>query len=143
MSPTSNKLWFCPPRAGCLITRGRKSPLPRPASAAPVIGPYDFQLVAHTACFIYAAGAFKTGSFTLASKPIPGVYNVGLTMNLAASGAPCWNQGAPHCDRSVPDEKHIYAILVDRSGQVLWRAEGDFDEAKALSLQEVLKPGNR
>ena len=36
---------------------------------------------------------------------------------------------------SMPDEKRIYAILVDRSGRVLWRAEGDFDEAKAASLQ--------
>jgi hypothetical protein len=42
----------------------------------------------------------------------------------------------------IPDEKHIYAILVDRSGRVLWRAEGDFDEAKAASLQEALMRGN-
>ena len=39
---------------------------------------------------------------------------------------------------SLPDEKRIYAILVDRSGKVLWRAEGDFDEAKAASLQRAL-----
>ena len=44
---------------------------------------------------------------------------------------------------SLPDEEHIYAILVDRSGRVLWRAEGDFDEAKGASLQEVLRRGNR
>jgi len=44
---------------------------------------------------------------------------------------------------SLPNEEHIYAILVDRSGRVLWRAEGDFDEAKGASLQEVLKRGNR
>jgi len=39
---------------------------------------------------------------------------------------------------SLPDEKRIYAILVDRSGRVLWRTEGDFDEAKAASLQRAL-----
>ena len=44
---------------------------------------------------------------------------------------------------SLPDEKNIYAILVDRSGRVLWRAEGDFDEAKGASLQQVLARGNR
>lgn len=42
---------------------------------------------------------------------------------------------------SIPDEKRISAILIDRSGQVLWRAEGDFDEAKAASLQRVLARG--
>src|SRR5271157_1867700 len=42
----------------------------------------------------------------------------------------------------LPTEKTIYALLVDRSGNVLWRAEGDFDEAKAASLREALKgPG--
>jgi hypothetical protein len=41
------------------------------------------------------------------------------------------------------DENRIYAILVDRSGRVLWRAEGDFDEAKAASLHGVLTRGNR
>ena len=44
---------------------------------------------------------------------------------------------------NIPDEKRIYAILVDRSGRVLWRAEGDFDEAKAASLQAVLTPGKQ
>jgi hypothetical protein len=39
---------------------------------------------------------------------------------------------------NLPDEKQIYAVLVDRSGRVLWRAEGDFDEAKAASLRQVL-----
>jgi hypothetical protein len=38
----------------------------------------------------------------------------------------------------LPDEKQIYALLVDRSGCVLWRAEGDFDEAKAAGLEEAL-----
>jgi hypothetical protein len=40
---------------------------------------------------------------------------------------------------NLPDEKQIYAILVDRSGKVLWRAEGDFDETKAAGLQEALR----
>jgi hypothetical protein len=44
---------------------------------------------------------------------------------------------------NLPDEKHIYAILVDRSGRVLWRAQGDFDETKAASLQEGLTGGRR
>ena len=39
----------------------------------------------------------------------------------------------------LPDEKQIYALLVDRSGCVLWRAEGDFDEAKAAGLEEALR----
>ena len=38
----------------------------------------------------------------------------------------------------LPDEKQIYAVLVDRSGRVLWRSAGDFDETKAVSLHEVL-----
>ena len=38
----------------------------------------------------------------------------------------------------IADEKQIYAILIDRSGRVLWRAEGDFDEAKGASLQDTL-----
>ena len=40
---------------------------------------------------------------------------------------------------NLPDEKQIYAVLVDRAGCVLWRAQGDFDEAKASSLQEALR----
>jgi hypothetical protein len=39
---------------------------------------------------------------------------------------------------NIPDEKRIYAILVDRSGRILWRAEGDFDEAEAAGLEKVL-----
>jgi hypothetical protein len=39
---------------------------------------------------------------------------------------------------NLPDEKQIYAILIDRSGRVLWRAAGDFDEAKAASLEMAL-----
>ena len=44
---------------------------------------------------------------------------------------------------NIPDEKRIYAILVDRSGRVLWRAEGDYDEAKAASLQAALTAGKQ
>jgi hypothetical protein len=40
---------------------------------------------------------------------------------------------------NLPDENQIYAILVDRTGRVYWRAEGDFDEAKAASLQQALR----
>jgi hypothetical protein len=36
-------------------------------------------------------------------------------------------------------EKTVYALLVDRSGSVLWRAEGTFDEAKGESLRRALK----
>ena len=43
----------------------------------------------------------------------------------------------------LPDENRIYAILVDRTGQVHWRAEGDFDEAKAVSLQQALSQASR
>ncbi len=39
---------------------------------------------------------------------------------------------------NLPDEKQIYAVLIDRSGHVLWRAAGDFDEAKAASLEMAL-----
>jgi hypothetical protein len=39
---------------------------------------------------------------------------------------------------NLPDENRIYAILVDRKGQVHWRTDGDFDEAKAASLQRAL-----
>jgi len=39
---------------------------------------------------------------------------------------------------NLPGEKQVYAVLVDRSGRVLWRAAGDFDEAKAASLEVAL-----
>lgn len=38
----------------------------------------------------------------------------------------------------ISSENTIYALLVDRSGNVLWRAEGVFDEAKAESLRAFL-----
>jgi hypothetical protein len=39
---------------------------------------------------------------------------------------------------NLPNEKTIYALLVDRSGNVLWRADGVFDETKAESLRQAL-----
>ncbi len=45
----------------------------------------------------------------------------------------------------ITDEKRIYCFLVDRTGRVLWRTEGAFEESKGLSLrdalQELLKSG--
>jgi hypothetical protein len=38
----------------------------------------------------------------------------------------------------IESEKQIYAMLVDRSGDVLWRSDGGFAETKAQSLKEVL-----
>jgi hypothetical protein len=44
----------------------------------------------------------------------------------------------------IPEEKRIYCFLVDRTGRILWRDEGIFDESKAAglkeSLQELMKP---
>ncbi|HSR29075.1 MAG TPA: hypothetical protein VLY63_00820 [Anaerolineae bacterium] len=39
----------------------------------------------------------------------------------------------------LPREDDIYVLLVDRQGQVLWRAEGTFAPNKAESLTEVLE----
>jgi hypothetical protein len=39
----------------------------------------------------------------------------------------------------IPDEKKIYAMVVDRSGNVLWRATGPYDEANGKRLQEFLE----
>jgi len=39
----------------------------------------------------------------------------------------------------IRDEKKIYAVVVDRSGNVLWRATGPYDEANGNDLQEFLK----
>jgi hypothetical protein len=41
---------------------------------------------------------------------------------------------------NIPDEKQIYAILIDRSWGVLWRAEGDFEE-RATGLRDSLARG--
>jgi hypothetical protein len=40
----------------------------------------------------------------------------------------------------LPTEKTVYALLVDRAGKVLWRADGPYDEAKGESLRKALKP---
>jgi hypothetical protein len=39
----------------------------------------------------------------------------------------------------ITDENRIYCFLVNRSGQVLWRTEGEFDDSKAASLRECLQ----
>jgi hypothetical protein len=39
----------------------------------------------------------------------------------------------------LPHEDHIYVLLLDRQGQVLWRAEGDFTPEKGESLAEQLQ----
>lgn len=45
----------------------------------------------------------------------------------------------PFCDALlITDQKKIYAFLVDRAGNVLWKSEGDFDEAKGASLKGAL-----
>ena len=38
----------------------------------------------------------------------------------------------------IADQKKIYAFLVDRQGNVLWRSEGVFDETKGASLRSAL-----
>lgn len=38
----------------------------------------------------------------------------------------------------LPDESTIYLLLVDRQGQVLWRAEGGYDPQKAAALREAI-----
>jgi len=48
------------------------------------------------------------------------------------------------CDAlAISDQKRIYALLVDRQGNVLWRAEGDYDEDKAASLKSALEAHRR
>jgi hypothetical protein len=39
----------------------------------------------------------------------------------------------------IAAENRIYCFLVNRSGQVLWRTEGEFDDSKAASLGECLQ----
>ncbi len=38
----------------------------------------------------------------------------------------------------IDSEKTVYAILVDREGNVLWRADGTYDETKGESLRQFL-----
>jgi hypothetical protein len=37
----------------------------------------------------------------------------------------------------INSEKQVYALLVDKSGNILWRTEGTFDEQKAESLRNA------
>jgi hypothetical protein len=39
----------------------------------------------------------------------------------------------------IPDEDHIYNLLIDRDGNILWRAEGTFDDNKGNSLKQALE----
>lgn len=39
----------------------------------------------------------------------------------------------------LPDESRIYALLLDREGNILWRAEGNLNEAKADDLKQALQ----
>jgi hypothetical protein len=39
----------------------------------------------------------------------------------------------------ITDENRIYCFLVNRSGQVLWHAAGEFDDSKAVSLRQYLQ----
>lgn len=39
----------------------------------------------------------------------------------------------------ITDQTRIYAFLVDRAGNVLWRSEGDFDDTKGASLKNALQ----
>jgi hypothetical protein len=41
----------------------------------------------------------------------------------------------------LPGEESIYVLLLDRQGQVLWRAEGAFTPDKGESLASVLRGG--
>ena len=38
----------------------------------------------------------------------------------------------------LPDEKQIYALLVNRKGEVLWRAEGRWSTEKQTDFQKAL-----
>ncbi len=40
---------------------------------------------------------------------------------------------------NLPSEETIYALLVDRQGRVLWRAEGPFTEEKGRDLEQFLR----
>jgi len=39
----------------------------------------------------------------------------------------------------IPNEDTIYVFLVDRSGKILWRSEGEFTEKKNQDLQDALE----
>ncbi|TXT55884.1 MAG: hypothetical protein BAJATHORv1_30267 [Candidatus Thorarchaeota archaeon] len=39
----------------------------------------------------------------------------------------------------IPDEENIHIYLIDQSGKVYWREEGEVSKEKASSLEEVLE----
>ncbi len=39
----------------------------------------------------------------------------------------------------IPDEEHIYVLLVNRKGEVLWRVEGPFSEEKGKNLKHAIE----
>ncbi|KAF1020667.1 MAG: hypothetical protein GAK30_02371 [Paracidovorax wautersii] len=45
-------------------------------------------------------------------------------------------------DLGLPSQKHMYAIVINREGHVLARAEGRFSKEKAAALLERLTPAN-
>jgi hypothetical protein len=38
----------------------------------------------------------------------------------------------------LEDEDTVYALLVDRDGQVLWRSSGEYTPAKGVALEQIL-----
>jgi hypothetical protein len=40
---------------------------------------------------------------------------------------------------AITSENQIYALLLNKSGAVVWRAEGTYDETKGASLREFLR----
>ena len=42
----------------------------------------------------------------------------------------------------MPDEEHIYVLVVDRAGRVLWRERGRYSEDKGAALDDLLKGRN-
>lgn len=42
----------------------------------------------------------------------------------------------------LPSEQTTYALLVDRAGQILWRAEGRWTEAKGSTLEQLVEGRN-
>ena len=39
----------------------------------------------------------------------------------------------------LPNEQTIYALLVDRRGQVLWRADGKFTTTKGAEVEQIVR----
>ena len=49
------------------------------------------------------------------------------------------NKGEFRSALNIPNEDDIYLFLVDQYGNVLWRSSGEFSEAKASELSEVIE----